>query len=418
MNNIEQLVESAYHHFSRQEYMAAYDKFLQLEQLLGEQAHLSNEMAVTLFQSGLMDQAIARFKHAASLEESSLVTDNLINVAELQWRELDGLRKALQNVQNELSKMESDAVKNSRLQIMYERISRMRLKDARQEWFENSAVALHERALGISDVAWFRAIIDSTERETIEGFLLPGFVSDVDQINSDGSAGRAALIEGANFVKVVLEYSRRYEIPLGESDFRVCDFGSGWGRHTRFMLKYAHPDNIFGVDFNGQVLEKARKNFGMCNFIKLDNFPPCPFRDNFFDLVFGYSVFSHLSRECADAWVSEFSRIVRPGGLVIMTTHGRDFIEFCRQVRESGDRPNRWFECFAQYFVDADDAYKQYDDGLFVHAAATGVAGCSASMISRGYIEKNWFQYFDLVDFVDDRSFLPKALFVLRRKNK
>ncbi|MBE0569403.1 MAG: hypothetical protein IH576_02055, partial [Deltaproteobacteria bacterium] len=56
--------------------------------------------------------------------------------------------------------------------------------------------------------------------------------------------------------------------------------------------------------------------------------------------------------------------------------------------------------------------------GEFLHAGHGQYGGTyGESLISRGYILKHWLEYFDLVDFVDDRAFLPQALFVLRRKD-
>jgi SAM-dependent methyltransferase len=41
-----------------------------------------------------------------------------------------------------------------------------------------------------------------------------------------------------------------------------------------------------------------------------------------FDLVVAVSVFTHLSLELQEFWIAEMRRIIRPGGYLIMSTHG------------------------------------------------------------------------------------------------
>lgn len=152
------------------------------------------------------------------------------------------------------------------------------------------------------------------------------------------------------------------------------------------------------------MVEHCRKAFGMANFLKVDPMPPCPLRGGMVDLIFGYSVFSRLAPHCADAWVGEFARITRPDDLVLMTTQGRSFIEFCRQVRESGDCSRPWFASLAKAFVDTDQAYRDYDAGQMLHFGE-GQHGSTfgGSLIPHGCIE-SIREDFDLVDFIDDRA--------------
>lgn len=184
-------------------------------------------------------------------------------------------------------------------------------------------------------------------------------------------------------------------------------------------MKYTKPDNIYGLEVNEHVLENCRKTYGGCNFLKVDSFPPCDLRDDLLDFIFGYSVFSHLSPDCADAWIGEFARIVRPRGLVMMTTQGRTFVEYCQYIRDSGNITHPWHNSLVKSFVNVQECLEQYDNGGFLHAQTGQYGGTyGESLISPGYIKNNWAEYFDLVDFFDDRTTLPQALFVLRRNQK
>ena len=61
--------------------------------------------------------------------------------------------------------------------------------------------------------------------------------------------------------------------------------------------------------------------------IASDGLPPLPFDDARFDLVLGYSVFTHLNVQYQDAWLGELRRLVRPGGILLLSISGPRMLE-------------------------------------------------------------------------------------------
>src|SRR5205823_7720620 len=57
-------------------------------------------------------------------------------------------------------------------------------------------------------------------------------------------------------------------------------------------------------------------------------FPPLPYNDAYFDILLGLSVFTHIPREAQDPWLQELQRIVTPGGLLLISTHGHSAAVF------------------------------------------------------------------------------------------
>jgi SAM-dependent methyltransferase len=51
--------------------------------------------------------------------------------------------------------------------------------------------------------------------------------------------------------------------------------------------------------------------------------PPLPYEDESFAAVLGLSVMTHLRRECQLRWLEEICRVLRPGGVLLATVHGK-----------------------------------------------------------------------------------------------
>jgi len=71
--------------------------------------------------------------------------------------------------------------------------------------------------------------------------------------------------------------------------------------------------------------------------------PPLPYAEASFDLVYAFSVMTHLSDELQHAWVAECGRVLRPGGLFLFSTLGEYFVSRDRLTpdeRNSFERGN------------------------------------------------------------------------------
>jgi len=50
-----------------------------------------------------------------------------------------------------------------------------------------------------------------------------------------------------------------------------------------------------------------------------------PYSDNFFDIIYGISIFTHLSEQLHYDWYNELYRVLRPNGIIFLTTQGNNF---------------------------------------------------------------------------------------------
>lgn len=183
----------------------------------------------------------------------------------------------------------------------------------------------------------------------------------------------------------------------------VFDFGCGWGRVARFFLRDISGDRIVGVDVNEDAIKACRDTNPWCDFRVNESHPPTDFDDNSFDLIYAFSVFSHLPEELHTLWLKELSRIMRPGGVFVSTTLRRDFITKCAPWHENPDVED-WQRNAGRVFADTDEWLSRYDDGQFCFGQVwENQPFYGHACIPPAYIEKHWAKHFDSV------SLLPKT---------
>ena len=105
----------------------------------------------------------------------------------------------------------------------------------------------------------------------------------------------------------------------------ILDFGCGCGRVTRNWLAL-HDTDVFGSDTNEQAVEWCRLNLPFATFEPNGLAPPLVFDTGRFDLVYALSVFTHLPEELQLLWMRELERVLRPGALRLLSTHGEHYV--------------------------------------------------------------------------------------------
>ena len=118
----------------------------------------------------------------------------------------------------------------------------------------------------------------------------------------------------------------------------VLDFGCGCGRVLRHWHGVEGPE-IHGSDYNPDLIDWVREGLPFVHPNVNGLAPPTAYEDEKFDLIYALSVFTHLDRELQDAWIVEFRRILRPGGLLIVSVLGESMAgRLTGEERERFDR--------------------------------------------------------------------------------
>jgi SAM-dependent methyltransferase len=105
-------------------------------------------------------------------------------------------------------------------------------------------------------------------------------------------------------------------------DDRLLDWGCGPARIVRHFPSLLPANKIYATDYNPDYIEWAQKNIPGVSFSVNTLLPPLQYEDDFFSAITGLSIFTHLSAKAHEEWIKELYRVIRKGGILVITTQG------------------------------------------------------------------------------------------------
>jgi SAM-dependent methyltransferase len=105
----------------------------------------------------------------------------------------------------------------------------------------------------------------------------------------------------------------------------ILDFGCGCGRILRHWSGLEHT-RVYGCDIEPRMVEWCAANLPFANVEVTELSPPLPYAAATFDLLYAFSVFTHLSEGLQHAWIDEARRVLRPGGYLLISTLGEYYV--------------------------------------------------------------------------------------------
>jgi SAM-dependent methyltransferase len=270
----------------------------------------------------------------------------------------------------------------------------------------------------MSEKEWFETILQAYEPDSPPRGLLCGYPSAELQAGTVGCSGLAALTHAFRYwvdVRRICESRRR---PLGPAT-RILDFGCAWGRITRFFFKDTRPENVVGIDVDDGFVALCRRIMSGGTYEVVTPLPPTRFAAESLDLVVGYSVLSHLAEHAASAWMKEFARLLVPGGLVVVNTRPRVFLDYCESFARDPSATVQ-MQRLARMFPDFDEARRRYDAGEFLYAPMGGGGARDSSYYGEAFIPERyarsaWSPDLEFREFRFDPARHELALLVLQK---
>ncbi|MCB8873613.1 class I SAM-dependent methyltransferase [Acidisoma silvae] len=215
---------------------------------------------------------------------------------------------------------------------------------------------------------------------------------------------RSVSLTGYNAYHVIRDLLNRYGI-RGDGA-TILDWGCGHGRVTRHFIREWPGANIIGMDIDAENIDWATNNLRKGKFVASPLLPPCQLADASVDAVFSISVMTHLPLDVQLLWLAELARIVRPGGIVLMSFGGPAAVAW-----SSVWNNENYFTKWREDGIHADKIDLALDgkieDATYYRNTAQ----------THEHVTREWSKYFEIVDI------LPEAIgnldfAVLRRGGK
>lgn len=274
--------------------------------------------------------------------------------------------------------------------------------------------------------AWIKSLLNSQNGAALSplGDKLPAFPPDALQIATTGRFGESALEQAGFFYEDAMRAIASCDQTIGE-DWKMLDFGSGWGRITRMALRDFKLSNIRGVDVDDDLVRLSNELFGSSIFSTCKPFPPVDIASGSVHLILAYSVFSHLSEDAAKRWLNEFARLLKPRQFLVFTTRGMSFLDYCQQLatKHNDVAVSSYQDTLAAMFPadQIDEARGAYQRGEFIFRGIGGGGVRDGSFygeafVPRGWVEREFGDTFEIVRADIDGNRYDQFCFALRKK--
>ncbi len=166
----------------------------------------------------------------------------------------------------------------------------------------------------------------------------------------------------------------------------MLDWGCGCSRVMRHWVPLLSSIAFTGTDIDDVMITWDKANVTGVRFAVNGAQPPLPCDGAEFDLAYGVSVFTHLDEPMQQMWLAELRRVLVPGGLLLLSTHGPSVFELNRAA-----------------FSEAEAAAFHDDGFVYIRNVVDGVLPdwYQTSFQTRAHVERTFSPYFDVLDHLD-----------------
>lgn len=157
--------------------------------------------------------------------------------------------------------------------------------------------------------------------------LLPAMASDEVQRNWTGNCGIELLKQTVRFVESLDDQFTKL---TGRSldGARVLDFGCGYGRISRLLYKFTDEMNVACVDPWDKAIAICHEAGLVDNYLVSDYLPTSlPVASGDFDLIYAFSVFTHLSERATFAALRVLRKYIASRGVLVITVRPPEYWE-------------------------------------------------------------------------------------------
>jgi ubiquinone/menaquinone biosynthesis C-methylase UbiE len=270
---------------------------------------------------------------------------------------------------------------------------------------------------GVSPEEWLTALKSSVSNRVVDGETFPLFPSEAIQLGYNGTAGEAAMTQAHALWSHANRYCKQTGTPLGPTA-QLLDIGCGWGRVTRMFMGDIPAERIFGVDIDPNAISLCQSLQVPGTFIQTYPNQPLPFPDNFFTVITGLSVFTHLPENVATALIAEMTRVAAPGCIMVFTVEDISLLQRIGTpgVENWGDR----WRMMCEYRPELPQLYARYEKAEYIYLVTNREEHRSAdvygdAVVPKAWLEQEWKRFVDILAYAPACEPLHQAVVVARK---
>jgi SAM-dependent methyltransferase len=185
---------------------------------------------------------------------------------------------------------------------------------------------------------------------------------------------------------------------------RIYDFGCGCGRLTIPRVSRVGAERLTATDNDSAATAWLHARLPGVRVERSPTLPPLAYSDGEFDLIIGWSIFTHLPEDYQDAWLAELARVLGPGGVLLLTVSGATSFDVLGAAADDPVRNALPDEGFIYYDKNygPDSPFEPYYQTAFHHPQ---------------YIRRHWSRWFEVVEIRAGAARPAQDMVVLRSRS-
>ena len=202
-----------------------------------------------------------------------------------------------------------------------------------------------------------------------------------------GEAAKDILLESgyldaAESIKIFELYSTKSL----DSKIEVLDWGVGLSRILRHFKNT--QAKLTGVDVDGVSIDFCKKNYEFANFFQIGTAEQEFFIDRKFDLIYGFSVMTHLAESDQLFYLKQLSKILDRDGVALITISGPSTVLKTDWAKDQS-LLNTYFTLGQVEGAPNFDISGEVPEGYYRDVATT-----------HKHVYEKWSEYFDILDII------------------
>lgn len=213
---------------------------------------------------------------------------------------------------------------------------------------------------------------------------------------SGTSDDRIFVLNGIQGSSQMMSYVQKYD---HSKEPGLLDWGCGCGRYSNHIIKKWPRVLYTGSDIDTEAIAWCNNNIIGGNFVVNSPYVPTSFANEQFSSVIASSVMTHLNKQNQLLWLKEIARILKPGGIFVVSVLG-----FTAAAQISGLKEKMKIKGIVDGYLDP---------------ALDGIApqGYYRDVFqTEKYTRKYWSQFFEIKEYVHAGLMGYQDLVVLEKK--